>query len=148
MRQILIRLFHFSKLIVIHCNTRTYFYCEMLYFKKKKQKTKTKKKQKKKKKKKKQNKKKNVIVPSLKIQKDVLLHLSLYQDCYLSKTSQIIFYLHPGFSHMEDEKGNKLHLFKKYFKIMFFFYYTSHHWSLLLFILIAFCVAKAFAKKK
>ena len=64
----------------------------------------------------------------------------------LSKTSQIIFDLHPGFSHMEDEKGNKLHLFKKYFKI-FFFYYTSHHWSLLLFILIAFCVTKAFAKK-
>ena len=25
------------------------------------------------------------------------------------------FDLHPGFSHMEDEKGNKLHLFKKYF---------------------------------
>ena len=40
--------------------------------------------------------------------------------CFLSKTSQIIFDLHPGFSHMEDEKGNKLHLFKKYFKIMFF----------------------------
>ena len=39
---------------------------------------------------------------------------------YLSKTSQIIFDLHPGFSHMEDEKGNKLHLFKKYFKMMFF----------------------------
>ena len=38
----------------------------------------------------------------------------------LSKTSQIIFDLHPGFSHMEDEKGNKLHLFKKYFKMMFF----------------------------
>ena len=34
----------------------------------------------------------------------------------LSKTSQIIFDLHPGFSHMEDEKGNKLHLFKKFFK--------------------------------
>ena len=33
----------------------------------------------------------------------------------LSKTSQIIFDLHPGFSHMEDEKGSKLHLFKKYF---------------------------------
>ena len=31
------------------------------------------------------------------------------------------FDLHPGFSHMEDEKGNKLHLFKKYFKMMFFF---------------------------
>ena len=39
---------------------------------------------------------------------------------YLSKTSQIIFDLHPGFSHMEDEKGNKLHLFKKYFKMIFF----------------------------
>ena len=39
---------------------------------------------------------------------------------YLSKTSQIIFDLHPGFFHMEDEKGNKLHLFKKYFKMMFF----------------------------
>ena len=39
---------------------------------------------------------------------------------FLSKTSQIIFDLHPGFSHMEDEKGNKLHLFKKYFKMMFF----------------------------
>ena len=38
----------------------------------------------------------------------------------LSKTSQIVFDLHPGFSHMEDEKGNKLHLFKKYFKMMFF----------------------------
>ena len=38
----------------------------------------------------------------------------------LSKTSQIIFDLHPGFSHMEDEKGNKLHLFKKNFKMMFF----------------------------
>ena len=38
---------------------------------------------------------------------------------YLSKTSQIIFDLHPGFSNMEDEKGNKLHLFKKYFKMMF-----------------------------
>ena len=38
----------------------------------------------------------------------------------LSKTSQIIFDLHPGFSHMEDEKGNKLHLFKKYFKMMCF----------------------------
>ena len=35
-------------------------------------------------------------------------------------TSQIIFDLHPGFSHMEDEKGNKMHLFKKYFKMMFF----------------------------
>ena len=43
---------------------------------------------------------------------------SLY--IYLSKTSQIIFDLHPGFSHMEDEKGNKLHLFKKFFKMMFF----------------------------
>ena len=31
------------------------------------------------------------------------------------------FYLHPGFSHMEDEKGNKLYLFKKYFKMMIFF---------------------------
>ena len=39
---------------------------------------------------------------------------------YLSKTSQIIFDLHPGFFHMEDEKGNKLHLLKKYFKMMFF----------------------------
>ena len=39
---------------------------------------------------------------------------------FLSKTSQIIFDLHPGFSHMEDEKGNKLHLFKKYFNMMFF----------------------------
>ena len=39
---------------------------------------------------------------------------------FLSKTSQIIFDLHPGFYHMEDEKGNKLHLFKKHFKIMFF----------------------------
>ena len=37
---------------------------------------------------------------------------------YLSKTSQIIFDLHPGFSNMEDEKGNKLHLFEKYFKMM------------------------------
>ena len=45
---------------------------------------------------------------------------------FLSKTSQIIFDLHPGFFHMEDEKGNKLHLFKKCFK-MTFFYYTSHH---------------------
>ena len=26
------------------------------------------------------------------------------------------------FSHMEDEKGNKLHFFKKYFKMMFFFF--------------------------
>ena len=42
--------------------------------------------------------------------------------CFLSKTSQIIFDLHPGFSHMEDEKGNKLHLFKKYFKMMLFFF--------------------------
>ena len=42
---------------------------------------------------------------------------------FLSKTSQIIFDLHPGFSHMEDEKGNKLHLFKKYFKMMFFLLY-------------------------
>ena len=41
-------------------------------------------------------------------------------NLYLSKTSQIIFDLHPGFSHMEDEKGKKLHLFKKYFKMMFF----------------------------
>ena len=65
---------------------------------------------------------------------------------FFSKTSQFIFDLHPGFSHLEDEKGNKLRLFKKYFKMMFF-YYTSHHWSLLLFILIAFCVTKAFAKK-
>ena len=39
---------------------------------------------------------------------------------FLSKTSQIFFDLHPEFSHMEDEKGNKLHLFKKYFKMMFF----------------------------
>ena len=39
---------------------------------------------------------------------------------FLSKTSQIIFDQHPGFSHMEDEKGNKLHLLKKYFKMMFF----------------------------
>ena len=45
-------------------------------------------------------------------------------DC-LSKTSQIIFDLHPGFFHMEDEKGNKLHLFKKYFKMMFFLLYKS-----------------------
>ena len=37
---------------------------------------------------------------------------------YLSKTSQIIFDLHPGFFHMEDEKGNKLHPFKKFFKMM------------------------------
>ena len=44
---------------------------------------------------------------------------------FLSKTSQIIFYLHPGFFHMEDEKGNKLHLFKKYFKMMFFLLYKS-----------------------
>ena len=36
------------------------------------------------------------------------------ENNYLSKTSQIIFDLHPGFSHMEDEKGNKLHLFKKF----------------------------------
>ena len=43
----------------------------------------------------------------------------------LSKTSQIIFYLHPGFSHMEDEKGNKLHHFKKYFKMMFLLYMPS-----------------------
>ena len=42
---------------------------------------------------------------------------------YLSKTSHIIFDLHPGFSHMEDEIGNKLHLFKKYFKMMFFLLY-------------------------
>ena len=51
-------------------------------------------------------------------------HYVLVTDCvydgYLSKTSKIIFDLHPGFSHMEDEKGNKLHLFKKYFKMMFF----------------------------
>ena len=40
-------------------------------------------------------------------------------DNYLSKASQITFDLHPGFSHMEDEKDNKLHLFKKYFKMMF-----------------------------
>ena len=40
----------------------------------------------------------------------------------LSKTPQIIFDLHPGFSHMEDEEGNKLHLFKKYFKMMFLLY--------------------------
>ena len=48
--------------------------------------------------------------------------VSLKRGClrYLSKTSQIIFDLHPGFSHMEDEKGNKLHLFKKYFKMMCF----------------------------
>ena len=43
------------------------------------------------------------------------------QTFYLSKTSQIIFDLRPGFSHMEDEKGNKLHLFKKYFKMLFFY---------------------------
>ena len=29
------------------------------------------------------------------------------------------------FSHMEDEKGNKLHLFKKYFKMMFLLYKPS-----------------------
>ena len=39
----------------------------------------------------------------------------------MSYMSKISFDLHPGFSHMEDEKGNKLHLFKKYFKMMFFF---------------------------
>ena len=44
---------------------------------------------------------------------------------YLSKTSQIIFDLHPSFSNMEDEKGNKLHLFKKYFKVMFLLYKPS-----------------------
>ena len=44
---------------------------------------------------------------------------------YLSKISQIIFDLHPGFSHMEDEKGNKQHLFKKYFKMMFLLYKPS-----------------------
>ena len=43
----------------------------------------------------------------------------------LSKTSQVIFDLHPGFSHMEDEKGNKLHLFKEYFKMMFLLYKPS-----------------------
>ena len=32
------------------------------------------------------------------------------------------FYLHPGFSHMGDEKGNKQYLFKKYLKIMIFLY--------------------------
>ena len=47
---------------------------------------------------------------------------------------------------MEDEKGNKLHLFKKYFNMMFF-NYTSYHWSLLLFVLIVICVTKDFAKK-
>ena len=36
--------------------------------------------------------------------------MGLRRAChFLSKTSQIIFDLHPGFSHMEDEKGNKLH---------------------------------------
>ena len=44
---------------------------------------------------------------------------------FLSKTSQIIFDLHLGFSHMEDEKGNKLQLFKKYFKMMFLLYNPS-----------------------
>ena len=44
---------------------------------------------------------------------------------FLSKTSQIFFDLHPDFSHMEDEKGNKLHLCKKYFKMMFFLYKQS-----------------------
>ena len=44
---------------------------------------------------------------------------------FLSKISQIIFDLHPGFFHMEDEKGNKLHLFKKYLKMMFFLLYKS-----------------------
>ena len=65
---------------------------------------------------------------------------------YLSKTSQIIFDLHPGFSHMEDEKGNKLHLFKKYLKMMCFFLYKP---SLVLIAIYfnRFCVIKAFAKK-
>ena len=36
-----------------------------------------------------------------------------------------MFDLHPGFSHMEDEKGNKLHLFKKYFKMMVLLYKPS-----------------------
>ena len=44
---------------------------------------------------------------------------------FLSKTSQISFDLHLGFSHMEDEKSNKLHLFKKYFKMMFLLYNPS-----------------------
>ena len=35
------------------------------------------------------------------------------------------FDLHPGFSHLEDEKCNKLHLFKKYFKMMFLLYKPS-----------------------
>ena len=51
----------------------------------------------------------------------IYTRLKIVQFCFLSKTSQIIFDLHAGFFHMEDEKGNKLHLFKKYFKIMFFF---------------------------
>ena len=65
---------------------------------------------------------------------------------YLSKTSQIISDLHPGFFHMEDEKGNKLHLFKKYFKMMFFTIQVII--DPFLFILIALCVTKAFATKK
>ena len=63
---------------------------------------------------------------------------------YLSKTSQIIFDLHPGFFHMEDEKGNKLHLFKKYFKMMFFLLYKS---SLIL-VVIHFLCDESFCKGK
>ena len=40
------------------------------------------------------------------------LRTPMHAQCklfFLSKTSQIIFDLHPGFSHMEDEKGSKLH---------------------------------------
>ena len=57
-----------------------------------------------------------------------MYHLKVEENVtrsYLSKTSQTIFDLHPGFSHMEDEKGNKLHLFKKYFKMMFLLYKLS-----------------------
>ena len=51
--------------------------------------------------------------------------LITFYFAFLSKTSQTIFDLHPGFFHMEDEKGNKLHLFKKYFKMMFLLYKSS-----------------------
>ena len=44
---------------------------------------------------------------------------------FLSKTSQIILTCIRVFSHMEDEKGNKLNLFKNYFKMMFLLYKPS-----------------------
>ena len=71
-----------------------------------------------------------------------------FGEAHLSKTSQIIFDLHPGFSHMEDEKGNKLHLFKQYFQKMMFFLLYKPSLVLIVIHLNRFLCDESFCKEK